>query len=160
MKLCATLSKLIVNALEETNNQGLRYEVSARELLTKDIPEEGVTAKRYWFIDDKDSGLYIRSTQLQANPLLETVDILEQVRVHNTQHRHNHQRNYQDFKEACEQTGIGHWPLLENYYNENKRKDHQLLGLNNADLGQISITIVTKEEEHGIFLLTKFNKDV
>lgn len=158
MKTCATLSKLIIDALEETNDQGLRYEVAARELKIKDIEEEGVTAKRYWFIDDKDSGLYIRCTQLQANPLLETLDILEQLRIHDTQQSKYHQRNYQDFKEACEQTGMDHWPLLENYYKENKRKDYQLLGANAH--GQITITIITKEEERGVFLVTKFIKDL
>lgn len=157
MQASKTLTKLIIDALEETNAQGLRYEVAARELNTNDIEEEGVTAKRYWFIDDKDSGLYIRCTQLQANPLLETLDILEQLRINDTQQNKYHQRNYQDFKEACQQTGMDHWQLLENYYKENKRKDHQLLGA--SAHGQVTITIITKEEERGIFLVTKFIKD-
>lgn len=158
MKTCATLSKLIIDALEETNDQGLRYEVATRELKTKDIEEEGFTAKRYWFIDDKDSGFYIRCTQIQANPLLETLDILEQLRIHNSQHRSIHQRNYQDFKEACQQTGMGHWPLLENYYKEiHNYIDYQLLGANAH--GQATITFITKVERRGIFLVTKFTKD-
>ena len=155
MEISKPLAKLILDALQETN-EDVRYEVTTRELITEEIKEEGVTAKRYWFIDDEENEVYIRATQFQANPLLETLDILEQIRIHKSK-RDQHYNSYLEYEHAYAQAGMRApaWPLLENFYKQFRKKDHQLLA--KIDTGYSHVALVVKDEDN-MFLLVDFSK--
>lgn len=150
MKLFKSIEELICSTL---NDELTNYVVCVNPTMDGHIVLEDVAQQRYVFIDDEEAGFRIRATQFKVKKPLDTVDVLESLRMHRQLPSNNIGLGTVQEALTYHSSGRPVNPFIQIFFDQNKKKDYQIIA--HRDHHQAGVILLIKESSDE-FVLVNF----